>query len=130
MTPFQDEKMAGVFEAFEPDARASLLAVRGVIFDLAGEMADVEGVEESLKWGQPSYVPRPKTGTPIRLGLTKSDTPAIFVHCQTTLVSDLASDNAYGLETIDNRAVVLPSGDLAGHPGLRGFVRAALMYHR
>jgi len=32
-------------------------------------------------------------------------------------------------ETIDNRAVVLPSSGVADHPGLRSFVRAALTYH-
>ena len=129
MTPFQNERMAPVFGAFDPEARAALEGLREMIFDVATGLTEVTGVEESLKWGQPSYAPKPKTGTPIRLGVTKGGEATLFVHCQTTLVSDLEADNAHGLRTIDNRAVVLPLEGVADHPGLRGFVRAALTYH-
>jgi len=100
-----------------------------MIYEICSELDNVGDIEESLKWGQPSYGTKPKTGTPIRLGLSKGGSPALFVHCQTTLVSDLDSNNIHGLETLDNRAVLLPKGTFWENPGLRSFVRAALTYH-
>ncbi len=129
MTEFQDEKIKAAFLNFDRAARSSLLAARHLILSMTDKLDRVSSIEESLKWGQPSYAPVPKTGTPIRLGVTKTGAPTMFVHCQTTLVSDLEADNAHGLKTIDNRAVLLPSGDLADHPGLLNFVRLAFTYH-
>ncbi len=129
MIPFRSEAIAKVFDGFEPEVGAALLGLRALVFAVAAEIDQVTGVEESLKWGQPSYSPKPKTGTPIRLGVTKSGAACLFVHCQTSLVADLEADNAHGLHTIDNRAVVLPKIGAEDHPGLPGFVRAALTYH-
>ena len=122
------QDIAAALAGFRADLRKPLLAVRQLIFDLSREIEPKVRIEESLKWGQPSYVPVPKTGTPIRLGTTKDDRAAIFVHCQTTLISGLAADNPHGLITRDNRTVVLPP-DPAANVGLRGFVRSALQYH-
>lgn len=129
MIPFQSEAVAKAFDDFEPKVGAALLELRELVFVVAAEIDRLAGVEESLKWGQPSYAPKPKTGTPIRLGLTKSGDPTLLVHCQTSLVADLEADNAHGLRTTDNRAVILPEHGVMDHPGLRGFVRAALTYH-
>jgi hypothetical protein len=109
--------MKQAFEQFDGEARARLLEARQLILSAAADLEEAGSVEESLKWGQPSYATKPKTGTPIRLGVTKDGSPTLFVHCQTTLVADLAADNAYGLKTIDNRAVVLPVDDVKAHPG-------------
>lgn len=129
MLEFQDEKIRAAFSEFDPVIEETLLAARRLILSTAGDLDAVSSIEESLKWGQPSYASVPKTGTPIRLGVSKSGAATMFVHCQTTLVSDLEADNAHGLKTIDNRAVVLPSGDFADHPGVLSFVRSALTYH-
>lgn len=129
MTPKMTPEIENAFAEFESGPRASLTAMRQLIFEVGAELDEVSSIEESLKWGQPSYAPKPKTGTPIRLGVTKDGTPTLFVHCQTTLVSDLEANNPHDLRTIDNRAVVLPGGAVADNGGLRGFVKAALKYH-
>jgi hypothetical protein len=48
-----------------PDpARRTLLLVRDLIFTTATDLEDVGEINETLKWGQPSYVPaRPRTGS-------------------------------------------------------------------
>lgn len=129
MTPFDDKKTALAYEEYDSVTRTTLLALRELIFETADRLEAVEKIEEGLKWGQPSYAPQPRTGTPIRLGIGKNGSPAMFVHCQTSLVSELAADNGFGLETVGNREVVLPVGEVASNPGVRSFVRAALCYH-
>lgn len=129
MTQNMSDEIRAVFLQFDSASRGPLEDARATILEIAAELEPVRDIEESLKWGQPSYQPKPKTGTPIRLGVSKSGAPTLFVHCQTTLVADLAADNVHDLATIDNRAVVLPKENVATHPGLRGFIRAALTYH-
>jgi len=58
MMPFQTDAMEPVFDAFEPEARVALLGFRELVFEVASEIEQVKDVEESLKWGQPSYAPK------------------------------------------------------------------------
>ncbi|MBO6884604.1 MAG: hypothetical protein JJ869_13655 [Marivita sp.] len=70
-----------------PDtARLVLVRLREAIFEVASTIQNAGQVTETLKWGQPSYAVA--TGTPLRLGITKTGGPATFVHCQTTVVAD------------------------------------------
>ena len=111
------------FDAYPADVRAHLLTLRRAIF----ETADALGlpVEESLKWGQPSYA-APK-GSPIRLGAPKGGGYALYAHCATRLIEEhrlVAPD----LDYEGNRAV-----RLSGPPpldALRPLIASALTYHR
>jgi hypothetical protein len=128
MAPDMSVEIERAFAAFEAGPRGALEEARLMIFEVAAALDEVSGIEESLKWGQPSYAPKPKTGTPIRLSVTKAGALTLFVNCQTTLVADLAANNPHDLATIDNRAVLLPE-TVTDHPGLRSFVKVALTYH-
>ena len=99
-------EIKAAFDAIEPDKRAVLLAMREVVFDVASDL-DVP-VEECLKWGQPSYL-APK-GSTLRLGVSKAGRPAIFAHCQSSVISDFASQFGADFEVEGNRAVYLDGG--------------------
>jgi hypothetical protein len=114
------------FDQFEDDTRARLGALRDLIHTVASETPDAGAVVEEVKWGQPSYATKPKTGSPMRLGLTKSGEPARVVHCQTTLVADYVAGPGQGAAVEGTRAVILPD-DLEE---LRPLIRAALTYHK
>lgn len=49
-----------------PEVRELVMRLRQLALDTAAELAEVGDVEETLKWGEPSYVSR--TGSTIRLG--------------------------------------------------------------
>ena len=98
--------IADVFDHYPEDLRDRLITLRRLIFDLAAQTEGVGPVTETLKWGQPSYsVP---SGTPLRLGVTKSGDPALFAHCQTRVISDARAVFEGALQFEGNRAVVLP----------------------
>ncbi|PCJ36276.1 MAG: hypothetical protein COA75_08595 [Cellvibrionales bacterium] len=64
-------------------------------------------VEETLKWGEPSYLV--KNGSAIRIDW-KPKTPTqyfLFFHCQTKLVDTFREIYSDSLEFDDNRAIVL-----------------------
>lgn len=86
---FSEPRVAAVFDAYPDDVRARLLALRALILAVAVE-DDVGPIEETLKWGQPSYLTRSGSGTTIRIDQDKAlgGDFALFVNCQTTLVDE------------------------------------------
>ncbi|MDE0588410.1 DUF1801 domain-containing protein [Halocynthiibacter sp. C4] len=127
--PFQSPEIAAVFAGFPAGVRPTLLAVREVLFSEAHADTEVGEVSETLKWGQPSYVPtRANTGTPLRLGVAKTGEAAVFVHCQTTVVHDFQSlfPDAFVYE--GNRAVLLSDLKEEQRAGLRMLIRSCLRY--
>ncbi|WP_238365598.1 DUF1801 domain-containing protein [Mesobacterium pallidum] len=120
--------VAAAFDAMPGPARARLLALRGMILDVAAEDPAIGPLDESLKWGQPSYATPSGSGTPLRLSLAKSGDPAILAHCQTRVIPDFRA--LFGAEFAydGTRAVHLPlDRPLATEP-LRLLIHSALTY--
>lgn len=126
--PFFNDKVAAAFAAFPDELRPGLLRLRALIHEIAEETPGVGPLEETLKWGQPSYAA--KSGTPIRLGLPKTGGFALYVHCQTTVLSDFQSLFPETLTLEGNRGVHLtPDSPLPEDP-LRALIKSALTYHQ
>jgi len=130
--PFDDPTVAAVFEAYPPEVRAKLLRLRALILETAAETEGVGALEETLKWGQPSYLtPETKSGTTIRIDRHKSGDghTAMFVHCQTHLVDTFREIFGDDLAYEGNRAIVLDADDEIPEPALRHCIAMALTYH-
>ena len=81
--------MEAAFDAYPKPLKPKLLALRRLILDTARTTKGVGALEETLKWGQPSYLtPETKSGSTIRIDQVKSgaDQYAVYFHCQTNLV--------------------------------------------
>ncbi len=94
------------FEKYPENARARLEELRALILKHSADL-ELGEVEESLKWGEPSY--SVKTGSPIRIDW-KQKTPNdyyVFFNCQTKLIDTF--NELYGsvLDFQGNRAIVL-----------------------
>jgi len=86
--PIQSDAVKSAFASFPDTARPGLLELRRLIFEVA-ETESVGRIEETLKWRQPAYLtPESKSGTTLRLGVPKAGGYALFVHCQTSIISD------------------------------------------
>ena len=86
---FVDLQVEAAFDAFSPSVRKKLLQLRTLIFSVASEIEGVGELEETLKWGQPSYLTaQSKSGSTIRLGREKKTDGdfAIYFKCQTNYV--------------------------------------------
>src|SRR5947207_12044527 len=87
-TAFADPAVEAVFRAYPGAVRQRLLALRRLILDTAATTAGVGRIDETLKWGQPSYLTtRPKSGSTIRIDQAPPGSYALYVHCQTNLVA-------------------------------------------
>jgi len=88
---------------------------------------------ETLKWGQPAYLPaRPRTGSTVRIDAIKNDPDryGLFVHCQTTLISDFRQIYEDRFEFQGNRALVFSHGEPLPREALQHCVSLALTYHQ
>jgi len=102
------EIVSQVFGGYTAEARATLLAVRELIYAVHRNDPEIGQLQEVLRWGELSYLTRaPNTGSMIRLALTKSGEPAMFFHCGTTLVETFRMQYSHVFDFEDNRAVVL-----------------------
>ncbi|MGV6805253.1 MAG: DUF1801 domain-containing protein [Ruegeria sp.] len=128
MKPFADPNVAAAFDAFAPDTRTGILALRDLIHSTAQGLEPAVRVTEALRWGQPAYLS--DKGTTIRLGAHKCACFALFVHCQTRLVSDFTSAFP-NVDRIDgNRAILFDKIEQID-PNRHGWLIArALTYHR
>ena len=89
--PIDNEAVGEVFHGFPPTIRANLLLLRRLIFDTAARTEGVRELEETLKWGMPSYLTtQSKSGSTVRIHWSPSmgRRYGLYVHCQTHLIAN------------------------------------------
>jgi hypothetical protein len=129
---FRDSAVAAVFDAYPEPVKAKLLALRRLIQQTAKATKGVGAIEETLKWGQPSYLtPATKSGSTIRIDQVKStaDQYAVYFHCQTGLVETFRELYPRELSFGGNRSILLNAKDRLPQAALRHCVALALTYH-
>ncbi|MGH1413840.1 MAG: DUF1801 domain-containing protein [Pelagimonas sp.] len=128
---FPTAQVAAAFDAFPAGVRPELVALRTLILDVAADTPGVGAIEETLKWGQPSYhTAQTKSGTPLRLGVPKSGGSGLFVHCQTRLISDFQAQFPNGFRYDGTRALLFDQGAKVPKAPLGLFISRALTYHQ
>lgn len=132
MRPFQEPRVAAVYEGYPPKLRRRLLELRALIFEIAASTEGVGTIEETLKWGQPSYVTsQTKSGTTIRIDKRKSPGEyAMYVHCQTTLIEDFRVMFPKTFQFEGNRCIVFSVDRKIPRGPLSRCIAAALTYHQ
>jgi hypothetical protein len=121
-----------VFSAYPKPLRAKLLALRRLIFETAKATEGVGALQETLKWGQPSYLtPETGSGSTIRIDRVKSGANryAAYFHCQTDLVETFRQLYPTELSFVGNRSILLEAGDELPQAALRHCIALALTYH-
>jgi hypothetical protein len=119
------------FGAYPGRVRARLLALRRLILDTARATEGVGTLEETLKWGQPSYLTaETRSGSTIRIDQVKpaADQYAVYFHCQTNLVETFR-ELYPELRFEGNRAILLDAREKPPEAALRHCVALALTYH-
>lgn len=126
------DAVRAVFDAQPPAQRDALLALRRMILETAAA-AEVGDLVETLKWGDPAYLPkRPRIGTTVRINALKGspDGYALYVHCQTTLMDQyrLLYPDTFAFD--GQRALLFSACEPVPEEPLRHCIALALTYHR
>ena len=129
MILIENPKVSQVFEKQPEPIRTNLLFLRQLILETASETEGIEQLEETLKWGEPSYLT--KKGSTIRINSKKSDPSqyAIYFNCKTILVETFREIYRDTFCFEDNRAIVFNQGDKIPIEQLKHCIALALTYH-
>ena len=130
MIYFQQSEVAEKFSTYPPSIKKCLLNLRRLIFEAAAELRVDGEMDETLKWGEPSY--RSKHGSTLRIDW-KASTPGqyfMFFHCRTRLVDTFKE--IYGDQFIfdGNRAIVFNAQENIPETELKQCIKMSLNYHR
>lgn len=119
-----------IFNNYPDSVQDKLLNLRRLIVEAANEMEEVKHLEETLKWGEPSYLA--KNGSTIRIDWKKNkpEQYAMYFKCTSKLVSTfkLIYDDVFNFE--GTRAIVFQMDDIVPEIELKSCVKAGLVYHK
>lgn len=130
MTIVSDPRVKPVFENYPVLVKEKMEDLRNLIIETAREMPEVASLEETLKWGEPSYLT--KHGSTLRIDW-KSKSPdhyAMYFKCTSRLVETfkLVFDQKFRFE--GNRAIVFQLDEVVPETELKECIRATLRYHK
>jgi hypothetical protein len=124
-------KKTDVLAQYPTGPRRRLEALRRLIRDTARRTAGVGRLEETLKWGQPSFLtPETGSGSTIRIDARKDGGTAMYFHCQTNLVRTFRQLYPDEFVFEGNRALVFGSESKPPEQALRHCIALALTYHQ
>ncbi|WP_289024248.1 DUF1801 domain-containing protein [uncultured Salegentibacter sp.] len=124
-----DPRVNEVFANYPDFVRDKLQHLRELVIETAEETEGVTVLEETLKWGEPSFVT--KNGSTLRMDW-KEKTPdqyAMYFQCTSRLVNTfrLVFDDKFQFE--GKRAIVFQLNEKIPELELKECIRASLIYH-
>ena len=127
---FENPEVAAVVERYPEPIRTKMLLLRQLIFDTARATAGVGELEETLRWGEASYLTKQSgSGTTIRIASKEPTKYALYVHCQTDLIARFKSLYPDEFEYGGTRSIRLNAQDDLPDGELRHCIALALRYH-
>lgn len=125
----KNPKVDTIFNAYPEHIKPKIEALRKLILEVANELESVQKIEETLKWGEPSYIA--KKGSTIRIDW-KEKTPeqyAMYFKCTSKLVTTFKEVYGSTFKYEGNRAIVFNLEDVVPNKELKRCIKAALLYH-
>jgi len=128
MNPIKNSQVADVFAGYPKNIHSRIMLLRELILETAAETEGVEAVEETLKWGEPSYLT--KGGSTIRVAWKDGQPPqtAIYFHCKTKLVDTFRELYRDTFNFEGNRAIVFNEDDEIPVAELKHCISLSLTY--
>ena len=125
----QDPRVSLKFETYPKEIKNKLNYLRDLIIETATEIDGIEEIEETLKWGEPSYLV--KKGSTIRIDW-KPKTPnqyAMYFKCTSKLVSTFIEVYGDLFKYEKTRAILFDLNDKVPKKELKECIELALKYH-
>jgi hemoglobin-like flavoprotein len=123
-------EVEAVFNRYPDPVRPKMMHLRNLILEAADELEDITQLEETLKWGEPSYLA--KKGSTIRIDW-KEKAPeqyAIYFKCTSQLVPAFKAVYNELFHFEKNRAIVFQMDEQIPETELKDCIKAGLRYHK
>ena len=133
MKKIKDPRVVEVFKGYSPRFRKKLLELRKLILEVSEGIDAIDELVETLKWGQPSYVPKKKNvGTAVRIHWLKSkpNQYGVYFNCNTKLIFRIRKKFGNQFNYEGTRALVFQEDDQIPVKALKECISMALTYHR
>lgn len=123
-------EVESVFKNYSDPVRKKLLKLRSLIIEAANEIKEITDLEETLKWGEPSYLV--KSGSTIRIDRKKNESEqyAIYFKCTSKLIPTFKMVYKDIFKFEGNRAIVFQMNDKLPELELKKCIKAGLTYHK
>jgi hypothetical protein len=119
-----------VFNNYPEQVRPQMQCLRNLIINTAKEIEHISSLEETLKWGEPSYVT--KHGSTLRIDW-KPKTPnryAMYFQCTSKLVPTFRIMYRETFTFEGSRAIVFKLNETLPVDALKKCIKATLTYHK
>ncbi len=117
------------FETYPPHAREKLYYLRELILATARSIDSIQSVEETLKWGEPSYLTNKGSTIRIDWKAKKPEQYAMYFKCTSRLVPTFRDIYPDEFTYEGNRALVFGLDEAISERELQECIAAALTYH-
>jgi len=125
----ENPDVAAVYHSYPDKIRSKALQLRRLIIDSAAEN-DLQTLDETLKWGEPSYLV--KKGSTVRIAWSEKnpDEIGLYFNCQTSLVETFKELYADDLRFSGVRAILVRQNEKIPQAAIKHCITLALTYHR
>ena len=125
-----DPKTLELIESYPSVPSGKLLLLRELIFRVAEETEGVDFLEETLKWGEPSFLT--KHGSTVRIDWKDKnpDQYAMYFKCTSKLIPTFKEVFGDTFKFENDRAIVFKMNEEVPVFALEQCVSAALRYHK
>jgi|TARA_R110000850_G_scaffold277086_1_gene422505 hypothetical protein len=125
-----DPRVKEVFANYPKTVKPQLLHLRKLVLDTASEIDELDKLEETLKWGEPSYLT--KHGSTIRMDWKERNPEqfALYFKCTSKLVETFKKRYSDTFNFEGNRAIVFQLKDTIPEKELKHCISLALTYHK
>jgi len=126
-------EVEAVFNSYPENMRSKLLFLRQLIYDTVASIEGIGEIEETLKWGEPSYLtPKSKLGSTIRIAWkeSKNEQYSMFFKCTANLVPAFKERFPQTFNYGGNRSIDFNLNDEVPAEELKQCIVLALTYHQ
>lgn len=127
MDNFTNLEVEKVFNNYPDTIKAKMLFLRQLILDQA---SDENKIEETLKWGEPSYLMEGGSTVRIDWKHTSPEQYAMYFNCQTKLVDTFKELYRFNFKFEKNRAIIFNVNEEIAVEELEHCVYLSLNYHK
>ena len=119
-----------VFDNYPKPVQQQLLHLRELVLSAASEINGLEKLEETLKWGEPSYLT--KYGSTVRMDWKEKNPEqfALYFKCTSRLVPTFKTIYKNTFQFEGTRAIVLKLNDKIPDDEIKHCISMALTYHK
>ncbi|MEJ2640147.1 MAG: DUF1801 domain-containing protein [Desulfosarcinaceae bacterium] len=125
-------EVEAVFDSYPTEVKGKLIYLRQLILETAAAIDGVGEIEETLKWGEPSYLtPQTKSGSTIRIAWKKSQKEqySIFFKCTANLVPAFKDQFPTKFRFGGHRSIDFKLDEEVPEKELKKCIALALTYH-